>query len=88
MKSPNLVVIRSTFKDDKSGRVVVRFCPVFTPDVCAQGSLSFACWEGWEDEPEKLPAVELAAVDNARAVMARFSAALACSGWEVQGGVQ
>lgn len=84
MKSAGLIVRRERCQDDRSGRYIVRFTPIFNPDVCASGSLSFAFFEAWENEPAEVTRVELAAVENARAVMARFSAGLACSKWEVQ----
>ena len=85
MNTPKIIAVRSRFQDDTTGRWLVRFLPVFQPDVCASGSLSFAVWECWEDEPGTHAATELRAVANARDVLRRFADAMACKAWEVQG---
>jgi hypothetical protein len=56
-----------------SGRRFVQMTPIFHPDCCASGSLSFACWQVWEDEPKTFAAARVAALDSARNVMEGFS---------------
>lgn len=55
-----------------NGRWFLQFTPHFTPDACANGSLSFACWQVWEDEPETHVAAINAAGANARRVLAQY----------------
>jgi len=65
--------------DDKTGREVVTFTPVFTPDVTARGELRFAAWQRWEDEPDTFLSAKSEAVQNAVACMKLFYEQLARS---------
>lgn len=57
---------------DSDGRSYLTFTPTFTPSVCASGSLSFAVWQVWENEPQTHAAAQAAAIANARTVLAMF----------------
>lgn len=63
----------SVREDDRTGRIVRRFAPVFTPDVTASGRLRFAIWEAWEDEPDTHNSQRDKALANARACLRAFA---------------
>lgn len=76
MKTNKIEIKETRFKNvgwSNDGREVVRFQPVFTPDICAQGSLTFSAWEVWADEPETFAAARAAAMKNAVAVLHRIA---------------
>ena len=60
--------------DDRTGRTLVSFTPVFIPDCTADGQLRFATWQGWEDDPKDLEQARTNALKNARIWMKRFAA--------------
>ena len=58
--------------DDRSGRALISFTPVFIPDCTAAGNLRFATWQGWEDDPKDLEQAKANAFKYALACMKRF----------------
>jgi len=62
--------------DDRTGRALLTFTPVFHPDVTAEGELRFASWQVWEDEPQDIKEAKNKALRNALTCMKRFSAIL------------
>jgi hypothetical protein len=62
---------------DKTGRHYLKFTPVFTPNVMAQGRLTFASHTAWLDEPEKHELTQQRALETARQVMSIFAKELA-----------
>jgi len=70
---PSIVVEETTNKDDRTGRDYITFRAVFKPDVTASGSLSFAIYTRWTDEPATHVPARKAVIANARNVMRIFA---------------
>jgi hypothetical protein len=60
--------------DDKTGRRLVTFTPVFTPDCTASGSLRFAPWQAWEDDEDDVKRARDRSMANARTCLKAFGA--------------
>lgn len=69
----HIEIDESRHVDDKTGRTVITFIPVFRPDVLAKGELKFAIWQAWEDEPETHEFRKDQARRNAAQVLRRFA---------------
>jgi hypothetical protein len=65
--------IRQSRHVHESGRAYLKFVPEFVPDIRAQGFLTFACWEVWEDEPQAHQEAMDKAVANAKQTMIEFA---------------
>jgi len=77
MNKPPLIEIRESVTEVGSANRKLRtFLPVFTPDCCACGTLQFALWQMWEDEPETHEPARQACRENAVKVMRSFTAKL------------
>jgi len=70
------LTLRTTAHENSQGRRYLSYTPVFTPDCTARGSLFFATWQVWEDEPHTHAAAQAKALANARTVLRLFAAAL------------
>ncbi len=64
------ITIKTTEHFTPDGRGYLRFTPALTPDCCAKGSLEFACWEVWTNEPHTHDVARHKAIANARNVLA------------------
>lgn len=73
MLNPTLTIKETIREDDHIGRKIIRFQPVFRPDVTAHGELAFAFYEKWEDEPETHAEAKHNALSNAIKVMETFA---------------
>lgn len=57
------------YKDDKTGRIIVRIIPKFIPPIpTAKGEITFAIWEYWKDTENRQDAIDNT-LDNAKQVM-------------------
>lgn len=74
--TPCLILVETRMQSP-SGRFFLQFKPVFKPDCTAEGNLSFAVWQSWQDEPATHEPARQAALANARQVMSGFALALA-----------
>ena len=62
--------------DDNTGRTIITFTPVFTPDVTATGELRFAPWQAYEDDEEDMMRARGCAMANALHCMSLFAKSL------------
>lgn len=46
-----LSVLQTKRVDDKTGRVIITYTPQLKATCTATGTLSFASWEVWADDP-------------------------------------
>jgi len=60
--------------DDKTGKKITRYTPVYTAECTATGTLHFACWEVWTDDaPAVHRQAQSNAIGNARIVLAQLA---------------
>ena len=60
--------------DDRTGKFLITYSPVFTARLTAWGSIQFPCWQVWEDDSEEeKQRARSAALNNARKTLGDFS---------------
>lgn len=75
MRAAQFIIEETRHVAPESGRGYLLLKPVFEPDCCADGKLSFASWTVWEDAPHTHEQARSEALSNASKVLAQYALA-------------
>ena len=68
-----LEILEARHVDDQTGRTILTFTPCLTGHCAASGSLTFAVWQVWADEPHTYEQARQSALENAKTVLAQIA---------------